>query len=123
MVAFFDTLICWSRRAATPAFDVDLRNAPTIGGQKLDNYIGGSTATAVITLSSCPAMALPYGFDQFGRPVAQLVGGPPVDAALLQAAALFEELLGLNRAPADRSQPGPPSADNLDPAQCRCRTR
>ena len=60
--------------------------------------MGGSTATAVITLSACPAMAVPCGFDQFGRPIGlQLVGKPRGEAALLQAAALFEQQLGLHR--------------------------
>jgi Asp-tRNA(Asn)/Glu-tRNA(Gln) amidotransferase A subunit family amidase len=49
--------------AATSAFDINLRNAPTIGGQKLDNYLGGSTLTAMITLTACPAMVAPCGFD------------------------------------------------------------
>src|SRR5437879_1452478 len=99
MVEFFgayDLLV--TPGALTPAFDVNLRNAPAIGGQKLDNYMGGSTATAVITISACPAMAVPCGFDQYGRPVGlQLVGKPRGEAALLQAAALFEQLLGLHR--------------------------
>jgi amidase len=99
MAAFFgsyDLLV--TPGALTPAFDVNLRNAPTIGGQKLDNYMGGSTVTAVITLSACPAMAVPCGFDQFGRPVGlQLVGKPRGEAALLQAAGLFEQLLGLDQ--------------------------
>jgi amidase len=43
-------------------------------------------------------MAVPCGFDQFGRPVGlQLVGKPRGEAALLQAAALFEQQLGLDR--------------------------
>ena len=43
-------------------------------------------------------MAVPCDFDQFGRPVGlQLVGKPRGEAALLQAAALFEELSGLDR--------------------------
>ena len=99
MIEFFDTYdLLVTPGAATPAFDVNLRNAPTIGGQKLDNYMGGSTLTAVITLTACPAMAVPCGFDQYGRPIGlQLVGGPRGEVALLQSAALFEELLGLNR--------------------------
>ena len=99
MVEFFSTYdLLVTPGALTPAFDVNLRNAPTIGGQKLDNYMGGSTVTAVITLSAFPAMAVPCGFDQFGRPVGlQLVGKPRGEAALLQAAGLFEELLGLNQ--------------------------
>src|SRR5437016_3734566 len=99
MVEFFgayDLLV--TPGALTPAFDVNLRNAPTIGGQKLDNYMAGSTLTAVITLSACPAIAVPCGFDQYGRPVGlQLVGKPRGEAALLQAALLFEQLLGLYR--------------------------
>src|SRR5205814_10460922 len=99
MVDFFgayDVLV--TPGALTPAFDVSLRNAPTIGGQKLDNYMGGSTVTAVITLSACPAIAVPCGFDQYGRPVGlQLVGKPRGEAALLQAAALYEKLVGLDR--------------------------
>ena len=84
--------------APTPALDVNLRNAPTISDQKLDNYLGRSTVTAVITLSACPTMAVLCGFDQFGRPVGlQLVGKPRGEEALLQAAALFEQLLGLDR--------------------------
>lgn len=85
----------WRRQSltpgtATPAFDVDLRLAPTIGGPKLDNYMGSSTLTAVIALTACPAMVVPCGFDRYGRPVGlQLVGKPRGEAALLQAAILF----------------------------------
>ena len=99
MLAFFDTYdLLVTPGAVTPAFDVNLRNAPAIGGRKLDNYIGGSTITAVITISACPALAIPCGFDQYGRPVGlQLVGKPRGEAALLQAAALFEDAVDLNR--------------------------
>jgi amidase len=114
IVAFFgDYDLLVTPGALTPAFDVNLRNAPTIGGQKLDNYLGGSTLTAVITLTACPAMAVPCGFDQFGRPVGlQLVGKPRGEAALMQAAALFEQLLGLHQLLPIDPKPGavPPAA-------------
>lgn len=99
IIEFFGTYdLLVTPGAQTPAFDVNLRNAATIGGRKLDNYMGGSTATAVITLTACPAMVVPCGFDQYGRPIAlQLVGKPRGEAALLQAAALFERLVGLDR--------------------------
>ena len=74
--------------------------------------MGGSTVTAVITLTACPAMAVPCGFDQYGRPVGlQLVGKPRGEAALLQAASLFEELVGLDRLLPIDPKPGtvPPS--------------
>jgi amidase len=114
MVEFFGTYdLLVTPGAATPAFDVNLRNAPTIGGQKLDNYMSGSSLTSVITLTACPAMVIPCGFDQFGRPIGlQLVGKPRGEAALLQAAVLFEQLFGLNqRLPID-PKPGtvPPAA-------------
>jgi amidase len=46
-------------------------------------------------------------FYQYGRPVGlQLVGKPRGEAALLQAAILFEQLLGLDRLPPIDSKPG-----------------
>jgi amidase len=82
--------------APTAAFDVMLRAPATIAGQPLDNYMAGSTLNSAITVAGSPAIAVPCGFDQFGRPVGlQLVGKPRGEAALLQAASLYEKLLGL----------------------------
>ena len=45
-------------------------------------------ATAVITISACPALAVPCGFDQFGRPVGlQFVGKPRGEAEQILAEA------------------------------------
>jgi amidase len=75
--------------------------------RRLDNYMGGSTVTAVITITASPAMAVPCGFDQYGRPVGlQLVGKPRGEAALLQAAAFFEQVTGLNRLLPTDPKPG-----------------
>src|SRR5262249_23982377 len=109
--ATYDLLV--TPGALTPAFDVNLRNAPAIGGRKLETYISGSSVTSVITLTACPAMAIPCGFDQYGRPVGlQFVGKPRGEAALLQAALLLEQLLGLDRLLPVDPKPGsvPPSA-------------
>jgi Asp-tRNA(Asn)/Glu-tRNA(Gln) amidotransferase A subunit family amidase len=70
-------------------------------------------ATSGATLDPLYAqMAVPCGFDQFGRPIGlQLVGKPRGEATLLQAAALFEQLLGLDRLLPVDPKPGtvPPS--------------
>jgi amidase len=84
--------------AATPAWDVRLRAREIIDGVKLDNYIAGSALTSAITLTSCPAVSVPCGFDRFGRPVGlQIVAPARNEARALQAAAVFERITGLDR--------------------------
>ncbi|OZI53638.1 amidase [Bordetella genomosp. 5] len=79
--------------ASTPAFDVNLRHPATIAGTKLDNYLAGSMLNGAITLTGCPALSIPCGFDRFGRPLGlQLVSPPHREDRLLQAAALFERI-------------------------------
>ncbi|MBN8891922.1 MAG: amidase, partial [Rhodospirillales bacterium] len=84
--------------SATPAWDVALRARDVVDGVKLTNYIAGSALTSAITLTSCPAVAVPCGFDRFGRPVGlQIVAPARGEAAALAAAALFEQAIGLDR--------------------------
>ena len=84
--------------AHTPAFDVDLRFPPLVDGKKLDNYMAASTLNAAITLTSCPAVAVPCGFDRSGRPVGlQIVAPARQEARALAAAHLFERLTGLDK--------------------------
>lgn len=83
--------------AHTPAFDVNLRMPPLVDGQKLDNYMSASTLNAAITMTSCPAVAIPCGFDATGRPVGlQIVAPPRQEGRALGAAAMFEGLAGLD---------------------------
>ena len=62
-----------------------------------------SLLTSAVTLSASPALSLPSGFDQYGRPVGlQLVAPPRGEAALLAAGALYEQATGLaNQVPID----------------------
>lgn len=84
--------------APTAAFDVNLRAPATIAGKPLENYMSGSTLNSAITVTASPAIAVPCGFDSFGRPVGlQLVGKPRGEAALLQAASHYENLVGLSK--------------------------
>ncbi len=100
MAAFFQTYdLLVTPGAATPAFDVKLRHPAVIDGIVQENYMAASLITSAITMTSSPALAVPCGFDRFGRPVGlQVVGKPRGEAAILQAAALFEQMTGLDRA-------------------------
>jgi amidase len=95
---FFETYdLLLSPGASTPPFDVELRMPATIDGKKLENYLGSSLITAATTMMALPSIAVPCGFDRHGRPVGlQMVGSPRGEAALLQAAVLFEQMMGLS---------------------------
>ncbi len=98
VVTFFETYdVLVTPGASAPAFDVNLRMPATIDGIKLDTYLGASLITAVPTLMGTPSIAVPCGFDRFGRPIGlQLIGGPRGEAQIIAAAALIEQALGLS---------------------------
>ena len=105
---FFETYdLLVSPGASTPAFDVNLRMPAAIDGQKLDHYLGASLITAATTMMGLPCIAVPCGFDQYDRPVGlQIVGRHRGEAELLQAAALFEQTMGLDRSVPLNPRPG-----------------
>ncbi len=85
--------------AGTPAFDVNRTHPETIDGVKLANYMGGSMLNAAMTMASCAAVAVPAGFDRFGRPVGLQIAAPPRQEARALAAGMFlERLTGLDKA-------------------------
>ena len=71
-----------------------------------DTTSGASLITAATTMMGLPSIAVPCGFDRYGRPVGlQIVGRHRGEAELLQAAALFEQAHG-PQPPACRSTRG-----------------
>lgn len=91
--AFFENYdVLVTPGSATPAWDVRLRAREMVDGVRLTNYISGSALTSAITLTSCPAVAVPCGFDRHGRPVGlQIVAAARGEAAALSAAMVFEQ--------------------------------
>ena len=84
--------------APTPAWDVMLRSRNEIDGVKLGNYMAGSVLTSAVTLTSCPAVSVPCGFDRHERPVGlQIIAPARGEAVALAAAARFEQASGLDR--------------------------
>jgi amidase len=99
--------------ASTPAFDVNQRMPSRIDGKPVEHYLGGSLVTAIPTLMGMPALSVPCGFDNFGRPVGlQLVGRPRGEAALISQGGLFEAAAGLDKLLPIDPRPGtvPPDA-------------
>ncbi|HVZ00865.1 MAG TPA: amidase family protein [Dongiaceae bacterium] len=83
--------------------DVKERWPRQINGVALDNYVEWLKLAALVTMTSCPSLALPAGFAADGRPVGiQVMGRPRGEAALLSAGLAIEEILGLrDRVPID----------------------
>ncbi len=74
------------------AFDADLHWPAEIAGRTMDSYHRWMEVVAGVTMSGCPAVAVPAGFDQRGLSMGlQLVGPPRKDLDTLQLAQAYED--------------------------------
>ena len=76
-------------------FPIDVEYPTEVAGVPLSNYIDWMAVCWRITVTGCPALSLPAGFDADGLPVGvQLVARQGADVALLRAAKVLEEATG-----------------------------
>jgi amidase len=72
-------------------FPVETRWPTAIAGRSMDTYHRWMEVVIPVTMSGCPAIALPAGFDPHGRPAGIQLWGPwRSEFALLQAARAYE---------------------------------
>lgn len=75
-------------------FDVTTHWPSEVAGRAMDSYHRWMQVSAFATLGGCPAVNVPVGFDDQGRPMGmQLIGRPRGDLAVLRAAAAYEATL------------------------------
>ena len=85
-----------------PPFDINQRHVMEVEGVSLPDYFAWLRLTLAITVTACPAISVPCGFTAAGLPIGlQLIGKPRGEAALLSAAAFFEQHIGLAQTPID----------------------
>ncbi|MER9163873.1 amidase [Mesorhizobium sp. M0715] len=75
-------------------FDMGTHWPREVAGRAMDSYHRWMQVSAFATLGGCPAVNVPVGFDDKGRPMGmQLIGRPRGDLAVLKAAAAYEATL------------------------------
>lgn len=107
MASFFeryDALICPA--ALCPPIRVERRYLERLHGVTFDGYLGWAVMTTVISVTSCPVLAIPCGFTASGLPIGLQVVGPARSEAKLLAIGAYLERLSRWR-PARRSNRGP----------------
>jgi amidase len=75
-------------------FEVAIYWPDEVAGRAMDSYHRWMQVSAFATLGGCPALNVPVGFDDGGRPMGmQLIGRPRGDLAVLRAGAAYEATL------------------------------
>ncbi|UCI09020.1 amidase [Mesorhizobium sp. B1-1-8] len=75
-------------------FEVATHWPREVAGRTMDSYHRWMQVSAFATLGGCPALNVPAGFDERGRPMGmQLIGRPRGDLAVLRAGAAYEATL------------------------------
>ncbi|MER9206909.1 MULTISPECIES: amidase [unclassified Mesorhizobium] len=75
-------------------FEVGTHWPSEVAGRTMDSYHRWMQVSAFATLGGCPALNVPVGFDDKGRPLGmQLIGRPRGDLAVLRAGAAYEATL------------------------------
>jgi amidase len=83
-------------------FDVREHWPKEIAGQKMQTYHEWMKATLLVTMSGCPALAAPAGFNAHGLPIGiQIIAANRQELSCLQLAYAYESA----RSPADRRLP------------------
>jgi amidase len=75
-------------------FDVEQRWPREIAGQKMQTYHEWMKAALLVTMSGCPALAAPAGFDDRGLPMGiQIIAPNRQELSCLQLANAYESAL------------------------------
>jgi amidase len=72
-------------------FDADIHWPQEIAGKKMETYHEWMKGVLPISMSGCPALAAPVGFNDLGLPIGiQIVGPNQADLSCLQLAYAYD---------------------------------
>lgn len=84
--------------AQVPPFPIEWDYPRAINGVEMQTYVDWMMACGAITVTGCPAISVPCGFNADGLPIGlQIVGRPAADFEVLQLAYAFQEATGFHQ--------------------------